>query len=141
MKIPPKYLHTITGYLKKGKYIETIRGKNGGFRIVEPADEISLYDIVTSLEPEKINRCLEADHQCSRKGYGVCAVSRFYELVQETWDTMLKKITLKMLADDPSRETLQEIICQNAAGKEGVQNKWRCRKNGAGRTVFKDDGI
>ena len=53
MKIPPKYLHTITGYLKKGKYIETIRGKNGGFRIVEPADEISLYDIVTLLEPEK----------------------------------------------------------------------------------------
>ena len=112
VKIPPNYLHTVTGYLKKGQYIETIRGKNGGFRLAEPADEISLYDIVTLLEPEKINRCLEADHQCSRKGYGVCVVSRFYNLIQDDWNRKLKKMTLKLLASNPDIQELKRLLNQ-----------------------------
>lgn len=110
MKIPPNYLHVITAHLKKAGYIETLRGQFGGYRIIEPADDITLYEIMHYLEPEKINRCLEADHFCSREAYGVCAVSHFYALEQETWDRKLKKMTLKLLASDPDKDTLRQIL-------------------------------
>ena len=110
VKIPKNYLNTAVKQLKKAGYIETIRGQGGGHRIVEPADGLSLYDVVNLLEPEKINRCLEADHHCSRHLYGVCSVSRFYELAQRDWDRKLKCMTLKLLASDPSWEELQEAL-------------------------------
>lgn len=110
MKIPPNYLRTATRRLREAGYIKTERGQNGGYRIVEPADGISLYDALRLMEPEKINRCLDDSHFCSREAYGVCAVSRFYQLAQEEWDRMLKKITLQVLAADPDGETLREIL-------------------------------
>ena len=110
VKIPPNYLRTAIRRLKEAGYIETERGQNGGYRIVEPADSISLYDALRLMEPEKINRCLEEGHFCSRAAYGVCAVSHFYQLAQEEWDRMLKKITLQVLASDPREETLREIL-------------------------------
>ena len=110
MQIPPNYLQSVIARLRKAGYVETIRGPSGGYRIVEPADEISLYDIVQLLEPEKINRCLDPDQFCTRKAYGLCTVSRFYSLAQEDWDRKLKKMTLKLLAADPCTDELRKIL-------------------------------
>jgi Rrf2 family protein len=108
--IPQNYLHTVISGLKGAGYVETLRGLLGGYRIVEPADEISLYDIIQVTEPEKINCCLENGHNCSNQQYGSCAVSRFYSLAQEEWDAMLKKMTLKVLAGNPDEDKLRKIL-------------------------------
>lgn len=110
VRIPFNYLCKITRQLKKAGYIKAIQGRFGGYQIKEPADGISLYDVIRLTEPEKINRCLEEDHRCSRNAYGLCTVSRFYEMVQSDWDRRLKSMTLKVLASDPDREGLQRIL-------------------------------
>lgn len=110
MKIPLNYLQSVIALPKKAGYVETVRGRFGGYRITSSADEISLYDIIQLLEPERINRCLDPDHFCTRQAYGVCSVSRFYELAQEQWNAMLKKITLKVLAANPEKEDLRKIL-------------------------------
>ena len=110
MHIPQNYLLSVIARLRKAGYVETIRGVLGGYRIIRPADQISLYDIIRLTEPEKINRCLESDHHCTRGGYGQCAVSRFYELAQEDWDRRLKKMTLKVLTTDSGKDELRRIM-------------------------------
>ena len=110
MHIPQNYLLSVIARLRKAGYVETIRGVLGGYRIIRPADQISLYDIIRLTEPEKINRCLESDHHCTRGGYGQCAVSRLYELAQEDWDRRLKKMTLKVLTTASGKDELRRIM-------------------------------
>lgn len=145
VQVPFNYLHKVTRKLKNAGYIEAIQGQFGGYRIREPADGLSLYDVMCLTEPEKINRCLEEDHYCSRDAYGQCAVSRFYEMAQSDWDSRLKRMTLKVLAADPDREELRRILGDSRGGvypdgmnsigerrgKEDERRKGRKKQDGA----------
>ena len=71
--------------------IESVLGQFGGYHIREPADTISLYDVIQVTEPQKINGCLESGDGCSRNSTGDCSVRQFYEIMQEQWDKSLKK--------------------------------------------------
>lgn len=110
MQIPLNYLHTIIAYLKKANYVQTVFGKHGGYRIVEPADEISLYHITKLSETKKVSRCMEQEDFYTDNGYGVCAVAQFYALAREYWENKLKEITLKLLAAAPDKDKLREVL-------------------------------
>lgn len=103
------YLHTVIGNLKGAGFVDTVRGAQGGYRIVEPADDVSLYDIIQITEPEKISCCLD-NGSCSNKKYGYCAVSRFYQLAQDEWDRRLRVMTLKLLAANPDTNELVQVL-------------------------------
>lgn len=118
VKVPFNYVHKVTRRLKAAGYIEAIQGQFGGYQIREPADDVSLYDVIRLGEPEKINRCLEEDHSCTREAYGECAVARFYELAQEEWDEMLKCMTLKVLAKDPDRAALGKLLARRSGRRQ-----------------------
>ena len=49
-EISEKYLESIVKDLVKGKVIEGLRGKGGGYRLARPADEISVLDILRFTE-------------------------------------------------------------------------------------------
>lgn len=69
--ISEKYLEAILGALVRGKLLEGVRGKNGGYRLnVEPS-EISVWDILSLIETSVApvdcledgrNGCERADH-------------------------------------------------------------------------------
>lgn len=46
----PRYLLQIGAKLRNAELITTTYGSSGGFSIKRPADEISLYDIITAME-------------------------------------------------------------------------------------------
>lgn len=98
MGIPFNYMAKILKKLKNNNLIKVQRGQYGGYILGEKGENISLYDIMEIMEPEKINRCLEEDHFCSRNCYGNCPVCSFYSVVQEKWDASRKEMTLKVLA-------------------------------------------
>lgn len=110
MGIPQNYLGRLMRKLKKAGWVHSYHGQNGGYQIAEASDTVSLYDILHLMEPEKINRCLEDDKYCSRDAIGCCAVHRFYQLAQEDWDRKLKKMTLRVLAADPSLEEIERLL-------------------------------
>lgn len=45
-KIPPKFLEQILLTLRLAKFVQSSKGKNGGFRLAKPADKISLAEII-----------------------------------------------------------------------------------------------
>lgn len=90
--------------LKIGKYlndeniINVTAGVQGGFKLNKPADEIRLLDVIQITEPTmKINRCLEADHYCSRNAADTCPVRKTYCTIQKAFENSLRAVTFKDL--------------------------------------------
>lgn len=98
MAIPEKYILKITKKLSEAKLTKTYVGKNGGFAINKPADQINLLDIIDTMEnTTKLNRCLEADRFCSRHATENCPVRNFYCVLQEELENKLSLITIQDL--------------------------------------------
>jgi Rrf2 family transcriptional regulator, cysteine metabolism repressor len=45
-EIPPKFLEQILLALKRAKYLKSVKGQHGGYRLAKPADKISLAEII-----------------------------------------------------------------------------------------------
>lgn len=50
MGIPQNYLAKIFKKLLDGGLVKVVRGRNGGYRLNRPAEEISLYDVISLSE-------------------------------------------------------------------------------------------
>jgi Rrf2 family protein len=44
--IPPKFLEQLLLTLKRAKYVRSLKGQGGGYRLAKPADSISLAEII-----------------------------------------------------------------------------------------------
>lgn len=67
-EISEKYLESIVKDLVKGKVLEGLRGKGGGYRLARPADELKVLDVLRLTEGSLVPvACLEADSKpCAR---------------------------------------------------------------------------
>ena len=67
-EISEKYLESIVKDLVKGKFVEGIRGKGGGYRLSRPAEEINVMDVLQSADGAIVPvACLEEGSKpCSR---------------------------------------------------------------------------
>jgi Rrf2 family cysteine metabolism transcriptional repressor len=53
--VPPKYLAQIMSELREGGLITSRRGKAGGYALARPAEDISLFDIVTLMDGDLLD--------------------------------------------------------------------------------------
>lgn len=44
--IPPKFLEQIMLILKRARYVRSLKGQRGGYRLARPADKITLAEII-----------------------------------------------------------------------------------------------
>lgn len=51
--LPHAYLEQIIPTLKKAGFVTSHRGAFGGYKLAKPASKISIWDIVSILEPQK----------------------------------------------------------------------------------------
>lgn len=59
-RLSEKYLESIVKELVRGKYIEGLRGKGGGYRLTRPAEEINVLDVLRRMEGTLVPvACLE----------------------------------------------------------------------------------
>ena len=98
MVISPKYLPSVTKKLVEIGLVQSKPGRNGGLKAVKPAEEVTLLEIISSMEKTiKCNRCLEDDEYCSRFATKTCPVRKFYQNLQEDLNTKLANVTIKDL--------------------------------------------
>lgn len=79
--------------LKKAGFIESIRGPIGGYRLAKHSADITLYDIIQTMEGDiHINRCLEDDRLCSKYCVNnqTCLIHNILEEVQNELIAVLK---------------------------------------------------
>lgn len=49
-EIPQNYLEQILVTLKKGGLVESIRGANGGYRLIKDVNKITVFEVLSTLE-------------------------------------------------------------------------------------------
>lgn len=91
-----KYLENIFAVLRKNNIIKAQRGKFGGYILNQPAEQISIYDILKALEGKMtLTNCLIDKNQCTNDPS--CCTTR--NLWQDINNTIIDKLQQKTLED------------------------------------------
>ncbi|RPJ46557.1 MAG: Rrf2 family transcriptional regulator [Chloroflexi bacterium] len=114
MQIPLPFLHQIGRSLIQGRLIKATPGPHGGLRLNLPADDITLMQIVETLEgPVCISPCLDGE-DCQRSD-GCMSTPVWQELQMKLVDH-LSSVRLNALAAQPI--ALLEMVSVPKNGKE-----------------------
>lgn len=95
LNIPYKYLTRIMTNLGKAGFINSTRGKNGGFIFAKPVEEITLYDILEVMNDLNDDVCIMGEGLCGQGEH--CALHECWSKPKQLIDEMFKNSTLKDL--------------------------------------------
>src|SRR5690606_7946769 len=57
-KVPAGYLSKVLQMLAREKIIRAIRGLHGGYQLLRPAEELTIFDVVNAVDPiKRIHSC------------------------------------------------------------------------------------
>lgn len=114
LQIPLPFLHQIGRSLIQGRLIKATPGPHGGLRLNLPAEDITLMQIVETLEgPVCISPCLEGE-PCQR-AEGCMSNPVWYELQAKLVDH-LNGVRLSTLAAQPVE--MPELVAVRTNGKQ-----------------------
>ena len=98
--IPSSFMAKILRSLVRARLLHSSRGVNGGFGLARPAGEISLLDIIESIEgPLNLVECTSGDCELSCD----CPAAPVWGRVQKTLREILGNASLEALVSTPRR--------------------------------------
>lgn len=101
--IEREFTQKVLRKLRDAELVTSSKGKEGGYSLAKPLDQISLFEVMRITEDSMfINRCLEPDHFCSRMGsknVSKCQVHHFYLNFQEKLNRILLHTSLQDVVD------------------------------------------
>lgn len=116
LQIPLPFLHQIGRSLIQGRLIKATPGPHGGLRLNLLADEISLLQIVETLEgPVCISPCLDGE-DCTRQD--ACMSNPVWNELQGRLVEHLSGVRLSTLAAQPAVISLPEMVEVSTNGKK-----------------------
>jgi len=98
--ITPEYTASIITLLRNGSLIESVRGKNGGYKLAKEPKDISLYNVVSALS-EKIFPSSFCDshagvlERCMHSSS--CSIRPVWHYITSLLDQLFSRITLAEL--------------------------------------------
>ncbi|MBN1760903.1 MAG: RrF2 family transcriptional regulator [Chitinispirillaceae bacterium] len=100
--ISDSYLENILIVLKNNRIIETTRGVKGGYILSRPPREITVLDVVNSLEgPLDLVDCVNSNSNCAKTE--TCATRTIWKELTDAWESILGKMTLQDVIDREER--------------------------------------
>ena len=110
-EISERYLEHILNTLRTSGLLISTRGAKGGYELAKPPSEITLGEIVRTLEgPLDVVSCT-GDYECKRMVK--CATFNVWKEVKEKIENVLNSITLEKLAEQQGRLINQGLIEYN----------------------------
>lgn len=107
--------------LRKGGFVKALRGKEGGYTLARPAEQIAIGDVMTVLG----GRIFESSFCESHSGSAAictrsvdCSVRSLWRAVQVAVDQVLSKATLRDLLQN---EEEMNAWVRNIPGSKGIQ--------------------
>lgn len=96
--IPPPTVAKLLKVLARGRLLESLRGAHGGYRLARPAEQISVADIIHTLEgPIAVTACAEHGRAaCSIETS--CATRANWRLINTAIRQALEAVTLAQMA-------------------------------------------
>lgn len=107
--LPSKFLEGIMGDLKRGGFVRSRRGANGGYILASPASEVTLLDVIRHLDGPIAPRT----YSDSSLGEGVTARQMSFrpvwDEVREATIRVLESYTLQSIADSVGESPLGDF--------------------------------
>lgn len=96
--ISDKYLEAIVKPLVVAGVLTSVRGKNGGYQLAKPADEITAGDVIRAVEGDvaPIPCSTTEGERCDR--LSACRTARFWTGLENVVDSYLDSVTIADLA-------------------------------------------
>lgn len=98
--IPRKFLEIILRDLRNNRILESKRGKDGGFRLLRPAEDISLTEIMRIIDgPIAMLPCVSLNYyrSCDECDEENCEIKSVFEQVRDRTLEILNGKTIKSL--------------------------------------------
>jgi Rrf2 family protein len=96
MHIPKHYLAKILQRLVREGIVESVRGIKGGYRLLKPPKEISLMDIMRTIQGAvPVNVCALDKRRCQMSS--TCSVHPVWVEIRKDIETRLKRETIDKL--------------------------------------------
>ena len=87
--ISEKYLQRIVSYLQKSRKVKSVRGANGGYRLVKPPEEYTVGEIIKCLEGDLApTDCLHGDENICKKRKQCFCYPLWFKLDQAVNDVL-----------------------------------------------------
>jgi Rrf2 family protein len=112
--IPRKFLEAIMSDLRRGKLVDSVRGKSGGYRLAKPSDLITFGEVIRltdgplALLPcvshNFYRRCDDCDDEAA------CVLRRVMAAVRGEASEILDRTTLADVISGPIDQTLAERV-------------------------------
>ncbi len=97
-QIPTAYLGKVLGSLRKHQLLRSEKGIHGGYELALPAEEITVWDIYSVLEPDVAgNECILGLEACN--GERKCALHDSWIPVRDRFVDLLKTKTIDQISD------------------------------------------
>lgn len=82
--------------------VRSYKGAQGGYEIAKPLSEISINDIVETIEgPYTLNRCMYQDFECTRTADKRCPYHYLFAHISDQVQEQLKQVTLSNVIQNP----------------------------------------
>lgn len=113
--------------LRKGGFIESVRGKKGGYILAKAPAEIRMDDVLRCLGGKLYDDkfCIRhaggVRNECIRVSSDSCGVRELWKRVQVAIDTVVSKVTLEDLLESPGEQELIRLQVPE-------ENRYRERK-------------
>ena len=103
--LPPTYLEQLMSTLRKAGLVAATRGAKGGYVLARPAREITLAEVIETLEgPLELAECPNSVGCCGHPES--CALNEIWQQASAALRNVFSEITLANLADrQRTRET------------------------------------
>ena len=109
-QISDSYLEQLVRKLKKAGLVTSVRGAQGGYRLAQPAGEISVGDVLRALEGsiEAVSCGVENNANCL--GKDLCVARYVWEKVNKSIQETVDSIRISQLVEE-SRQMQEKAEC------------------------------
>ena len=102
--IPKKYAYKIIKKLEKAGYVQSLRGRSGGYLLLRDLNTISLLDIISAVDANRyVNECIKDESLCPFKNHPTkrCTVHKEIERLQGLLEAELQSKPMSIILAQP----------------------------------------
>jgi Rrf2 family protein len=111
-EIPKSFLAKILQRLARAEIVSSTRGVNGGFTLIRKPSEITLLDIIETIQGAlAINSCVMDNKSCSRKSH--CSVHPVWVEIKDFLADKLREYNFEKFANAADRSVVMTNCIDN----------------------------
>jgi len=103
--IPQRFLENILNHLKGGGFVESVRGKEGGYLLVRPAKELTVGQVLRFVEgPLSPVECMVDGKKVPCSMYGHCAFRSLWKRAEKALEEVYDGTTFEELVKEEAND-------------------------------------